>query len=139
MRRAKLAPRYIKQEPVREVNAIKEKFIDREVYINVKDGGYYLVVFIVDGKVAGERVLPTTQKCIKKRSGKKYCYKYVRVPLPWSSKLNYKKVQLTIKVYKINENGEKLYWQYLSDIWSENYRKFNSGSDEEELVLVGYY
>ena len=140
MRRPRLAHKYKNAEPIAQVTTVKENYRDKEVYIKVDEDGYYLVVFQANNKIIGERVLPSTHKCIKKRSGKKYCYKYVRIPLPWSSKLNYKRTELTVKIYRIEEDGEEAYWQYLADL-AAYYRdvvlaRENNESDEEDFLFV---
>ena len=132
MRRPRLAYKYATKLPVAEVVAVKDSFYDREVYVRVEGAGHYLVVFQVKSKIIGERVLRATRKCVRRR-GKVYCYTYVRIPLPWLSKLNYRRTELTIRVYRLEEDGEKEHRKYLLDLWREQHNK-QAVRHEEEVI-----
>lgn len=103
------------------------------------DEGYYLVTFNKHNYVLGERVLPTHTKCVKSK-GKRYCYTYLRIPLPWSSLFNYRRVELTIKIYKLQEKDNKLeYRRYLYDktVYSLN-NKEREQLEHEHLMYNDY-
>ena len=115
--RVPLLARELKSGLVVEINVVKEKYRDREVYIPVEPG-HYLVVFAADGRLVGERVLRTITKTVKK-NGKTYKYTYLRIVLPWSSKLRQRQreMELTIQVYKLPDNvGKREYYNYVYDV-----------------------
>lgn len=117
MRRPRLAFKYKNKPPLVTINTVKDVKKDRTVYVRTDDDGFYLVVFInkKSNYIVGERVLHTTRRCVKRR-GKQYCYKYIRIPLPWSSLFNYKRIELTIKIYRLQEKDNKReYRRYLYD------------------------
>ena len=116
MRRPRLAFKYKNRTPIATINTTKEVKRDKTLYVRAEDG-FYLVVFYRKGGeyIVGERVLHTTKRCVKRR-GKQYCYKYIRIPLPWSSLFNYRKVELVIKIYKLQEKDNlREYRRYLYD------------------------
>ena len=116
LRRPRLAFKYKNRTPIVTINTTKEIKKDRTLYVRAEDG-FYLVVFTnkQTGYIVGERVLHTTRRCVKRRE-KQYCYKYIRIPLPWSSLFNYRRVELTIKIYKLTEKDNlREYRRYLYD------------------------
>jgi len=87
---------------------------DKTLYIRVSDIGYYLVVFIVNKRVVGERVVQARVKYIR-RKGRVYSYFYLRVPLPWYSVLPASNI--TITVYRLSSKlGAKAFSNYLASI-----------------------
>ena len=109
----------------KKVEVLKEKYVDREVYVPVDKPGYYLIVFFVKpfNKPVGERVLMPHYKIVKKKSGT-YQYLYLRIPLPWSNKLRQRSdvMELEIRIYKLGRRlGEHEYYSYLSEM-REQYR-----------------
>ena len=136
-----MKPRRVKPkgEPVAEKTMVKKPYRDRQHYIRVPgDHPAYLVAFYEDGKRIGERVVTPKEKCVKSK-GKKYCYKYIVVPQPWSSVLQRATGKrgthvLDVKVYPATLRDLQLYqWA----MWTDTSRC--RGPDRYSVYCQHYY